>query len=55
MASQQRIEPWDQAKADDLAKEFRYVITDMICRSGSGHIGGALSLVEIIITSITAS
>ena len=44
------IEPWDQAKADDLAKQFRYVVTDMICRSGSGHIGGALSLVEIIIT-----
>ena len=26
----------------------RYVITDMICRSGSGHLGGALSLVEIM-------
>jgi transketolase len=50
MACQQRLEPWDQAKAEDLAKEFRYVITDMICRSGSGHIGGALSLVEIIIS-----
>ena len=41
---------WDQKKADELAKEFRYVITDMICRAGSGHIGGALSLVEIIIS-----
>jgi transketolase len=50
MPSQQKIEPWDQSKADELAKEFRYVITDMICRSGSGHIGGALSLVEIVIT-----
>jgi transketolase len=50
MATQQRVEPWDQAKADDLAREFRYVITDMICRAGSGHIGGALSLVEIIIS-----
>jgi transketolase len=50
MASQQRIDPWDQARADDLAKEFRYVITDMICRAGSGHLGGALSLVEIIIS-----
>lgn len=35
---------------DTLAKEYRYVITDMICRAGSGHLGGALSLVEIIIT-----
>jgi transketolase len=50
MASQQRIEPWDQARADDLAREFRYVITDMICRSGSGHLGGTLSLVEVIIS-----
>jgi len=35
---------------DKLAAELRYVITDMICRSGSGHIGGALSLVEIMMT-----
>jgi len=35
---------------DRLAAELRYVITDMICRSGSGHIGGALSLVEILVT-----
>lgn len=35
---------------DKLANEFRYVITDIICRAGSGHVGGALSLVEIIIT-----
>lgn len=41
---------WDRQAADELAKEFRYVITDMICRSGSGHIGGALSLVEIMIS-----
>ena len=33
-----------------LAAELRYVVTDMICRSGSGHIGGALSLVEILVT-----
>ncbi|MEW6527227.1 MAG: transketolase [Spirochaetota bacterium] len=33
-----------------LAKEFRYVITDMICRAGSGHLGGSLSLVEIVTT-----
>ena len=30
--------------------EFRYVITDMIRRAGSGHLGGALSLVEIVVT-----
>ncbi|HQP29790.1 MAG TPA: 1-deoxy-D-xylulose-5-phosphate synthase N-terminal domain-containing protein, partial [Deltaproteobacteria bacterium] len=41
---------WDNQAADELAREFRFVITDMICRSGSGHIGGALSLVDIIIT-----
>ena len=35
---------------DALAKAYRYIITDMICRAGSGHLGGALSLVEIIIT-----
>ncbi len=35
---------------DRLAAEWRYVITDMICRAGSGHLGGALSLVEIVMT-----
>ncbi|MEJ5360640.1 MAG: transketolase [Spirochaetota bacterium] len=35
---------------EHLAKEFRYVITDMICRAGSGHLGGSLSLVEIVTT-----
>ncbi|MCF6174599.1 MAG: transketolase [Victivallaceae bacterium] len=35
---------------DALANEFRAVITDIICRSGSGHVGGALSLVETVIT-----
>jgi transketolase len=35
---------------DDLALEFRYIITDIVCRAGGGHIGGSLSLVEIIIT-----
>ena len=33
-----------------MAAEWRYVITDMICRAGSGHLGGALSLVEIVMT-----
>lgn len=35
---------------DRFAKEIRYIITDMICKAGSGHIGGALSIVEILIT-----
>ena len=43
-------EEFQPEKMDRLASELRYVITDMICRSGSGHIGGALSLVEIMIT-----
>jgi transketolase len=40
----------DKVKIEALVKELRYVITDMICRAGSGHIGGALSLVEIMTT-----
>lgn len=34
----------------ELAKEFRYILTDLICRVGWGHLGGTLSLVEIVIT-----
>jgi len=45
-----KTEEFQQDKMDRLAAELRYVITDMICRSGSGHIGGALSLVEILLT-----
>jgi len=41
---------YNRENLDNLAGEFRYVITDMICRAGSGHLGGALSLVEIIIS-----
>lgn len=41
---------FNQEAYDALAKEYRYLITDMICRAGSGHLGGALSLVEIVIT-----
>ena len=41
---------FDQNKAERMAAEWRYIITDMICRSGSGHIGGALSIVEIMHT-----
>ena len=38
------------ARLDLLEREYRYIITDMICRAGSGHIGGALSIVHILIT-----
>ena len=41
---------FDKKKYDRLASEFRYIITDTICRSGSGHLGGSLSIVEILIT-----
>ena len=43
-------EEWKKETADRTAAEWRYIITDMICRAGSGHIGGALSLVEILHT-----
>lgn len=39
-----------KAELEKLAKDFRFIITDMICKAGSGHLGGALSLVEVIIT-----
>ena len=41
---------WSREAYDRLAAEWRYVITDMICRAGSGHLGGALSLVEIVMS-----
>jgi len=41
---------FDKEAFDRQAAEWRYIITDMICRAGSGHIGGALSLVEIMMT-----
>ena len=41
---------FNRQEFDRLAAEWRYVITDMICRAGSGHIGGALSLVEIMMS-----
>lgn len=44
------MKEFNKKEFDSLAAEFRYVITDLICRAKSGHIGGALSLVEIIIT-----
>jgi len=45
-----REDPFNLQEYDRLANELRHVITDIICRSGSGHIGGALSLVEIVTT-----
>ncbi len=44
----ERIDSKEQL--DQLAKEFRYIVTDIMCRAGGGHIGGSLSLVEIIIS-----
>ena len=43
-------EEFNKEQFDRIAGEWRYVITDMICRAGSGHIGGALSLVEIMVS-----
>lgn len=44
------MQAFDREQYDRLAAEFRYIITDIICRAGSGHIGGAFSLVEIVIS-----
>ena len=41
---------FDRKEFDRMAAEWRYVMTDMICRAGSGHLGGALSLTEVVIT-----
>lgn len=41
---------FDREAYDRRAAEWRYIITDMICRAGSGHLGGALSLVEVVMT-----
>ncbi len=43
-------ETFVRAEFDRMAAEWRYIMTDMICRAGSGHLGGALSLVEIVMT-----
>jgi transketolase len=39
---------FDQAVFDRRARELRFVIADMMSRAGSGHLGGAYSLVEIL-------
>lgn len=41
---------FDRVEFSRQAGEWRYLITDMICRAGSGHLGGALSLVEVVMT-----
>jgi len=41
---------WTKESADRMAAEWRYIVTDMICRAGSGHVGGALSLIEVLHT-----
>ena len=41
---------FDREQFARMAAEWRYIITDMICRAGSGHLGGALSLVEVVMT-----
>ena len=43
------MDQFNREEFDQLAAEWRYVITDLICRAGSGHIGGALSLVEVVL------
>ena len=44
------MDDFDRAIFDRRAAEWRYIITDMICRAGTGHLGGCLSLVEIVMT-----
>ncbi len=44
------VDGFDRAAAARTAAEWRYIITDMICRAGSGHLGGALSIVEVMHT-----
>jgi transketolase len=43
-------EDMTRQQLDQLAKEFRYILTDQICHMGWGHLGGTFSLVEIVIT-----
>ena len=43
-------ETLDNTQLKEMADRFRYISAEIICRSGSGHLGGALSLVEIMIT-----
>ncbi len=50
MALDNRTMDMTKQQMERLAAEWRYVITDMICRAESGHLGGALSLVEIVET-----
>ncbi len=42
------VQSFDTKQLDKMCAEWRYIVTDMICKAKSGHIGGALSLVEIM-------
>lgn len=44
------MDTFNREEYDRMAAEWRYIIMDMICRAGSGHIGGALSLVETVLS-----
>jgi transketolase len=41
---------FNKEEFDRMAAEWRYIITDMICRAGTGHLGGCMSLVEIVLS-----
>lgn len=41
---------FSEKEFDRMAAEWRYIITDMICRAKTGHLGGCMSLVEIVLT-----
>lgn len=40
-------------KMKELAKKLRFLIIDSVAKSGSGHIGGSLSCVEILLSLYT--
>jgi transketolase len=41
---------FNKEEFDRMAAEWRYIVTDMFCRAGTGHLGGCMSLVEIVQT-----
>ncbi len=46
----EHVSAFDRTVFDRRAAEFRYVIADMMGHAGSGHLGGAFSILEILIT-----
>jgi transketolase len=46
----QQPAPFDRAVFNRKAAEHRYAIADMMGNAGSGHIGGAFSIIEILLT-----